>query len=492
MSAFSGDSNSGGKRLTRRGMIRALGLGAGVVAVAPLLQACAGQPAAAPTTAPATQPPAQATKPAAQATQPAAQATQPAAKPAASSGQKVKLIWTGWNVVDQFAPHVEKFKEENPTIDVEYVALPDYKKQTTMLAAGEQDDVINTRDDDLAGYVDAGFIQPIDMAYPGIKEVDQDTYPGNLEAMSYKGKRYGLAYYTDFHSLMYNDTLLKKGGFEKPPANLDELKSQAVTLKQKGVAEYPIRLWLQQEANFKEPIYAFMYASGGRFLDDNLNGLTDNPIMVSLLEWFVDGFQNTKILDLSNLTMTDEDSVDLFMNGKSVYHGTNRYDLRKLNDPKQSKIAVEGQRVAQMMIMPGLKEPQGTVSWTRSITVNAKTKYPDEARKLQFFAGAKNKDGIYWSAKNLHARFGLGFVYKSLATDPDIVKGEQTWGDPALFAKQKETARPREGTQLAWYSEWDNAMTAEWHKAFLKQITPKEAVANIAKKWNDLKKQYGG
>ena len=472
----------GGKQITRRGILRMMGLGVGLATITPVLQACASQPTPAPTAAPA--------KPAEQKPA-AAQPTQPAAQPAAS-GKEVKLIWTGWNVVDQFAPEVAKFKEENPGINVEYVALPDYKKQTTMLAAGEQDDVINTRDDDLAGYVDAGFIQPLDMAWPGLKEVDQDTYPGNLEAMSYKGKRYGLSYYTDFHTLMYNESLLKKGGFEKPPADLDELKAQAVTLKQKGVAEFPIRLWLQQEANFKEPLYAFMYASGGRFLDDDLNGIPDNPTLISLLEWFIDGFQNTKILDLSNLTMTDEDSVGLFMDGKSVYHGTNRYDLRKLNDPKQSKIAVEGQRVARMMIMPGLKEPKGTVSWTRSITVNAKTKYLDEARKLQFFAGAKNKDGIYWTAKDLHARFGLGFVYKSLATDPDIVKGEQTWGDPPLFAKQKETARPREGTQLAWYSEWDNAMTAEWHKAFLKQITPKEASANIAKKWNDLKKQYGG
>ncbi len=235
-----------------------------------------------------------------------------------------------------------------------------------------------------------------------------------------------------------------------------------------------------------------MIANGGSFLDDSDNAPTDNPTEVAVIEWLVDGFQNTKILDLSNLTMTDEDSVQLFMDGKTVFHGTNRYDLRKLNDPKQTKMAVEGQKIFRMMIMPGMKDSQGTVSWTRSITVNAKTKYPDQARKLQFVAGAKNKDGVYWSAKNLHARFGLGFVYKSLATDPDIVKGEETWGDPPLFAKQKESARVREGTQLAWYSEWDNAMTAEWHKAFLKQQASKDSVANVAKKWNDLKKQYGG
>lgn len=458
----------------RRFLHLSAGLSAGLV-----VAACA--PAPAPTPTPVSKP---TEKPA---ERPAPAAAQPTGK------EVVKLIWTGWNPVDFWRPVADEFEKENPDIKVEYVHLPDYKKQTTMLAAGERDDVLNTRDDDLAGYADAGFIAPLDMSFPGLKEVDADTYEGNLAAMIYKGKRYGLSFYTDFHTLMYNHPKLTQAGFTEPPKNLDELKQQALTIKQKGIAEYPIYMWLQQESNFKESMYALLEASGVQIFDRDGNAISDNPQFVRLLEWLIAAFHDSKIMDLANLNTSDELTVEAFMAGKHVFQATNRYDLRKLNDPKQSKIAVEGQRVVRPMIMPGLEpESKGTTQWTRMITVNAKTPYMDQARRLQFFAGAKNKKGEYWTAKYLHAKYGLGFVYKSLASDPDIVKAEQTWGDPELFARQKATARPRQGLQAAWYSEWDNAMQAEWHKAMLKQITPKEAVANIAKKWNELKKQYGG
>jgi hypothetical protein len=87
------------------------------------------------------------------------------------------------------------------------------------------------------------------------------------------------------------------------------------------------------------------------------------------------------------------------------------------------------------MIMPGLQDSKGTVSWTRQCAVVKASKLQDEARKFQYFFGGKNKDGQYWTAKYLHAKYGLGFVYKSMANDPDIVKSEQIWGDPPLLAK---------------------------------------------------------
>jgi multiple sugar transport system substrate-binding protein len=483
---------------------RFVGLVLGSVGAGALLAACGGAPVA-PTPAPAkpaeskpaeSKPADKPTAAAPAAPAPTKAAEKPADKapsaagPPAAAGQ-VKLIWTGWNAVDLWRPAADEFEKENPDVKVEYVQLPDYKKQTTMLAAGERDDVLNTRDDDLAGYADAGFIVPLDMSYPGVKDVDADTYEGNLAAMTYKGKRYGLSFYTDFHTLMYNYKKLDEAGFKEPPKNLNELKQQALAAKEKKIADFPIYVWFQQESNFKETMYALMESSGVQILDQNGNAPSDNPQFVKLLEWVVDGFQNAKIFDLSNLNIEDGQTMEAFMAGKHVFQATNRYDLRTMNDPKKSKIAVEGDRVVRPMVMPGTEPTsKGTTQWTRQITIHAKTPYMDQSRRLHFFAGAKNKAGAYWTAKYLHQALGLGFVYKSLANDADIIKGEKTWGDPELFAKQKETARPRQGLDAAWYSEWDNAMQAEWHKAILKQISPKEAVANTGAKWNDLKKQF--
>jgi multiple sugar transport system substrate-binding protein len=415
----------------------------------------------------------------------------PAEAPAAP--EKPHLIWTGWNTLEFYGPVADEFMKENPDIEVEYRQLADYKQQITLLVAGEQTDVIVTRDDDKAGFAAAGFIRPIDDQI-GVQELVDDMFEGNVRAMTYEGKLYGLPYYTDFHTIMYNSKLLEQAGFSEPPQTLDDLKEVCLELKNQGVADYPLRMWLYQESNFKEPLYALVYASKGEWVDENWNPICDQPgsIVEQTLNWMVDAVNTWQIMDPANLEMTDEDVIELFQTGQTVFQGTNRYDLRALNDPEQTAQAVQDERVFKPMLMPGLEGAagQGTIAWTRQYTINAKAVDQDAAARLQYFAGGKNAAGEYWSAKQWHERFGLGFAYKSLGSDPDIVEGENRWGDPELFAKQKETAVPRAGIDAPWYSEWDNAMQAEWHKALLGQITPSEATKAMADKWVELRDSF--
>jgi multiple sugar transport system substrate-binding protein len=424
----------------------------------------------------------------------APQAAQTEGEQAAPDQAKPHLIWTGWNALEFYEPVAAEFMNENPDIEVEYRQLSggDYKQQITLLAAGEQCDVMVTRDDDKAGFVTAGWIRSIDDE-DGVPELVEDMYEGNHSAMTYEGSLYGLPYYTDFHTIMVNSKLLEGAGVSAPPQTLNELKDVCLSLKEAGVVDYPLRLWLYQESNFKEPLYALVYGSQGEWVDDDWNPICDQPgsVVEQILDWMVQAVQTWQILDPANLEMTDEDVFELFQNGETVFQGTNRYDLRALNDPTQTAQAVEGERVFQAMLMPGLEGAGlGTVTWTRQYTINAAAIDQDAAYRLQYFAGAKNRDGVYWTAKQWHERFGLGFAYKSLASDPDIVAGEEAWGDPELFAAQKETAVPRKGVDAPWYSEWDNLMAAEWHKAMLGEITPAEATKAMADKWNELRTNF--
>ncbi|RIK41652.1 MAG: hypothetical protein DCC55_11255 [Chloroflexi bacterium] len=422
---------------------------------------------------------------------PGAPAADTAASGAAAPAQETPmLLFTGWNAVEWYQPVVEEFMKENPDVQAEYRQLADYKQQITLLAAGEQCDVLVTRDDDKAGFVEAGFIRSVDDEL-GIAEAKDDLYEGNRTAMSYEGELYGLPYYTDFHTLMYNANLMEQAGFSEPPKTLNELTEMCVSLKNDGIVDYPLRMWLYQESNFKEPMYALVFASKGEWVDQNWEPICDQPgsVVEQVLEWMTDAFDKG-IMDIANLEMTDADVFELFQNGQTVFQGTNRYDLRALNDPEQTAQAVAGERVFRPMLMPGLEGPEGTILWTRQYTVNATAVDQAAAFRLQYFAGAKNKAGEYWTAKQWHSRFGLGFAYKSLATDADIVAGEETWGDPPLFAQQKETAVARNGLEAAWYSEWDNFMQAEWHKAVLKQVSASEATKAMADKWRELRDSY--
>lgn len=417
---------------------------------------------------------------------PAASTSSGAAAPAAETKG---LLFVGWNAQDWFDPVVEQFVKENPDVAATYRMLSDYKEVITLFAAGEQCDVIVTRDDDRAGFAQAGFIRPI-QDEQGVQELTDDMYPGNLAAMGSDGDLYGLPYYTDFHTLMYNNDLLTKAGFDKPPATLSELTDMCVEIKKQGIAEYPLAMWIYQEQNFKEIMYSLVYGSEGEWFDDNLVPICDKPdsVVQQILDWMADAINNKQIMDKANLEMADADVDLLFQNGKTVFQGLNRYDLRRLNDPTQTPAAKEGERVFRPMLMPGFEGAgKGAVTWTRQHTINAKAIDQDKAFRLQYFAGGKDKEGAYWTAKQWHSRFGLGFAYKSMATDPDIVKAESAWGDPELFSQQKATAQPRKGLGVAWYSEWDNDMQAEWHKVLLGQSTSAEATKAMADKWNELK-----
>jgi multiple sugar transport system substrate-binding protein len=426
----------------------------------------------------------------------------PAVAPATTSTQaesadapaaaKPSLIFTGWNAQEWYDPVVQEFMKENPDIDASYRMLTDYKQQITLFAAGEQTDVLVTRDDDSAGFVQAGFIRPI-TDEEGVQALTEDMYPGNLAAMENEGELYGLPYYTDFHTLMYNNNLLTQAGFDAPPETLGELADMAVEIKSQGISEYPIGLWINQEQNFKEIMYSLVYGSQGEWFDDNLEPICDQPgsVVEEIIAWTVAAINDLEIIDRANLEMADGDIQLIFQAGDTVFQSSNRYDLRTLNDPEQTAAAVEGERVFRAMLMPGFEGAGlGAVTWTRQYTINSAAVDQEAAFRLQYFAGGKNAAGEYWTAKQWHSRFGLGFAYQSLATDPDIVEGENTWGDPELFATQKATAVPRKGLGAAWYSEWDNFMQAEWHKAMLGQSAPSEATKAMADKWRELRASY--
>ncbi len=425
------------------------------------------------------------------ATAPAATTTEAEAG-AAPAAAKPSLIFTGWNAVEWYDPVVQEFMNENPDVDAAYRQLSDYKQQITLLAAGEQCDVLVTRDDDRAGFSQAGFIRPIGEE-EGVQSLVDDMYPGNLAAMGSEGDLYGLPYYTDFHTIMYNSNLLTQAGFDAPPATLAELADMSVEIKNQGISDYPISLWIYQESNFKEIMYSLVYGSQGEWIDDNWDPICDKPgsIVEEIINWTTTAINDLEIIDRANLEMTDGDADLIFQSGGSVFQSANRYDLRRFNDPEQSSAAVAGEKVFKAMLMPGFEGAGlGAVTWTRQYTVNATAIDQEAAFRLQYFSGGKNAEGDYWTAKQWHNRFGLGFAYKSLADDPAIIEGENSWGEPELFAAQKATAIPRKGLEAAWYSEWDNYMQAEWHKAMLGQIPASEATKAMAEKWNELRTSY--
>jgi multiple sugar transport system substrate-binding protein len=341
-------------RVSRRGFIRRAGLVSAGLMTLPLLSACGGGAAPAATSAPAK--PAE-SKPAAPAAAPAATSA-PAKPAAAASGAQTTVKFEGWDyeppLVEQ---NIQRFESLNPTIEVDYTPIISAEYRQKLVAeftAGANPDALYVRDDYFAGWVTAGYLQDIE-GMPGVDETYKLFYDFNAAAMTYEGKRYGMPYYADVMTFVYNEEMLQKAGFSAPPKTLPELEEQALKIKSAGISQYPLSLSLGLTNDFWTNWWGLIYASGAKLFDDKLTPILDKDAAVKgVMTWIDKGLNEAKIIDPASLE-TATIPRDNFMAGQHAFILIARYDVEAVNNPERSKVAGK----AKMALVPSLDGPRG-------------------------------------------------------------------------------------------------------------------------------------
>ncbi len=177
----------------------------------------------------------------------------------AYAAPKAKLTVWGRDLPDDGADHayikalVNNFNAKNPDIELDYIALgdPGLMDKTKVAMANNKDlpDVFQSWGGSvMGGYADAGRL--LDMT----KELK--SIPGSVaaqQAMSWKGKIYGVSPFFGIAGVFYNEGLFKKNNLTVP-TTIDELEIVADTLKSKGIQPFACG------ARDKWPVLAlFMY-----------------------------------------------------------------------------------------------------------------------------------------------------------------------------------------------------------------------------------------
>lgn len=475
------------RRLSRRLLLATGSLAFGGV----LAAACSPSRPASPTTAPptaASPAPTQAAKTA---------SPSPAAQVNTTSGQKTTLHLLGWNYEPPLVQqNVDRFKEQNPDLDVvwqpisgEYLTamIPKFQAKTPM-------DVIYVRGQYLAAWVDAGYIKPVD-DFPEWKGLESNMYTMNTQAATYKGKHWGTSYYTDFMILAYNKKMLNDAGFDKAPQTLDELRNQAQTIKKSGKVEYPLELDWTKGTDSMWDFWTFVEASGGHLLDENGEPTypTKDKVPLEILKWWVAAANDWKIIDAkADMQPTPNGVLSAYRSGKASYQIHSRYDLEADNAPERSRIAIPGQINSLLDLMPGLdaSSPRSTPGWSREYGMVSYTKNPEAAWRLQYYMGGKDKTGQYYTAKRWWLLRSLGYVYKPLAQDPEVLAHTKKFiADVPLMEKAQELARRRDGLAFPWWTDWYVDLQAQIQEAILKNKTPEEALNASAAKARQLAKK---
>jgi multiple sugar transport system substrate-binding protein len=405
---------------------------------------------------------------------------------------KVVLNLASWSYgVEIVRDNIAKFEQRHPGVNVKYSDFSWATYHDAMVArfaSRTPTDVLYASDHWLQEWAAAGWIVPVDEQFPQARQYLAEFSPFVRDALAYKGRIYGTPYYADTFIFVYNADHLQRAGFKAPPATLEEWTRQAEAIKAKNIAEFPIALgWGQQDPFSIESFTSLVFAQrDGSLFDKSLTPVFRNPGSAAerVVSWAADGFQTKKIIGPTSLQAMNIDMIKALQAGAATYGVIPSYSLAQLNDPGQTKDAGK----FKMALMPG--ETHATVGFIRFYAISAQVpKRGKDAMAaawsfLEYFGG--KVDGEYRVTKRWSLEKGLGFAPTALFADKEIRTAFGKWADVDLLQKQADLARVKEG-MTSYYGTWDVFSRAELHKAYLGQQKPAETLANMAKKWEELK-----
>ncbi|MFN3653635.1 MAG: extracellular solute-binding protein [Armatimonadota bacterium] len=407
------------------------------------------------------------------------------------------LILRGWPYEpDLVRANLKRLRELGSDLEVDYAAMSGayHDKMVAQFLAETPLDLVYVRDDHLAEWAEAGWLQPID-AFPGALSYREQVFPFNWEALTLGERLYGLPYYSDFAIWVWNRRMLEEAGFSECGRTLDEVTEQCVKIRERrisgpaGPVEHPLVLGFKQAPLGMNDFWALMYASEAKLFTADLEPIfPDDPDRRAerVLQWLVDGIHRHRIIDLP-ASFTTALVRDLFAAGSQAMVAISKYDLQYLNDPKRSAVAGEAVMAPYPSLEPGLS---GTLGWTRMYGVPTSCRRPEETWRLLEYLGGKDPRGEYSTARFWYLAKGLGFAFPSLMEDPEVVRSTAGWGEIDKIRSQAATARPRECIKAPWFAELDAFYQAEIQEILLRRVTPRDGLARIAAECRRLRSRW--
>ena len=408
----------------------------------------------------------------------------------AAGGTVNFMAWSA--AVDLVKSHVAEF-QETTGINVAYANAPwaSYRDNIITKFVGNAPlDMMWVSDAWLPEFAEAGWIKPID-GFDSLMQYNADAEQFCTDSMTYKGRQYGLTYYTDFMGFLYDEETLTKAGISAPATTWDEVTEQCLKIKAAGISEYPLMLALANESWLMNFLSAMVYSHGGRFTDEDGNAAMQSSTegAVKALQWVVDAVHKHKIVSPACVETGELTGLKAFASGNHAYALEPKYRMRMLNDPAQSQIAG---RCKQVLMPKGEGADHYTVGWMRFHGMSAAAAADKEqaertAKLIEWFGGKAN--GEYKFQKYLFTDIGAGFGVKPLFGDPDVQAAYNAYADVEVIKAQQALAK-KSDVFTPWFGEWMETNASSWQSAILGQSSPEEAMKKAGAAWDDLKKEF--
>jgi multiple sugar transport system substrate-binding protein len=397
----------------------------------------------------------------------------------------VTLEFVVWNYsIDTIQDNIKKFEAENPGIKVNLTdyTWPDYQDSLLLRFRGDtQTDVVYGGQDWLPAWAAAGYLAPLDAIAPAetLDGLKKDIAGFALSDMTYKDKLYGLPYYADTISFLYNKKILDEKGIAVP-TTWEEVTAAAEKLKADGMERPIVYEYNQELPNFFDAFVAQVYGRGGDLFDAEQNAIFDNPDNAAYkqLQWIADAFSKELVQP-----ETHESKIIPAMNtGKHAFTVVYNYVLAAMNNPADQALA------GQFALAPMPGAGKSTLGFTKFYAVTSKTAADAERAEaawkfINFMAGKPYAVAERWAAEK-----GLGFGQLPLFQNKDVIDAWQKWVD--LPTLEKQVASAKAGSWTEWTVIWSAYFRPLLAKAMVGEASVADTMKSGAERWNTMRARF--
>ena len=298
----------------------------------------------------------------------------------------------------------------------------------------------------------AGWALPLDELFP-VSEREQ-FLEGTILANTYQDRIYGVPLFVDSGILYYRKDLLEKYNFQ-PPETWQAMVEQAQAIvageSKEGSGLYGFSGQFKQYEGLVCDMMEYILSNGGEILNSETgkSGLVDEPALEAV------DFVRRHIIGAAAprgaLTYQEPESLDLFVQGKAVFHRNWPYAWRISNDPGKSRIAGKV-GIAKLPRFEGHASYATLGGWQAGISSHSKNREAAWAF-VKFLTGER-------AQKIFALRGGRAPTRKALYGDAEILESYPHFRDmKEVFL----TAYPRPGTPL--YPAVSNVLQRYFSKA---------------------------
>jgi multiple sugar transport system substrate-binding protein len=369
-------------------------------------------------------------------------------------------------VTSTYGPMLEAFSKEwtNQTgVPVDVISQSydtTYTKIVTALAGGSSTDIVIVDSIWTAGFVQAGFLQPLDKY---IGDAAKDLVPVSIQQRMIGDKTYSMPVSNEAKFFYYNADILKAGGFTTPPRTWEEVAKISKELQDKKLVKAGTIWGWQQSEGLVCDYTLLVHGLGGKLVDDKGQWVVNQGAGVRALEFMVEQLKSGAA-DPSSISLSDRQVVDSFSAGEHAFLISWSFALSALNNPKNSKVADK----IKLDLIPGFAATNTTstsVVGGSGFGITAGTKNADWAWDLIQFATDKTRQlEVFKIRSNVP-------VWKELYSNPTVAKEY-----PYIAQMQRQFEYATWRPNIPSYAEMSSILQLQLQRALSGQATPQEAL----------------